>query len=122
MPTDTSAQGLFVLASLKVEEGLRRANALLKSKALSSPDPAETNSIYARIAELDSKIAAVHAERLAVLAEMTTIVGPSNAQYEQIEELASKIDALTASANDANRILAAATAIAQAWNSAHAPA
>jgi hypothetical protein len=119
MPPTVSVNDARYLVSLtRVEEALRRARGLLKVKAQSEPDPAKTATLYARIAQLDTDISAVRAERLAYLSELNTLAGPTEAEFQAIRRLAGQIDALTANGNSANEILGAVARILEAWGQA----
>jgi hypothetical protein len=121
MPPDASeGSARYLISSHRVEEALRRARGLLLVKAQMEPDPAETAMLYARIAQYDADISNVVAERLAFLAEMIALSGPTDSQFQTIQALAAGIDGLTANGNSANDILLAVANILEAWGQAHA--
>jgi len=109
-----ATQGDYLLMSSQSEKALRRAIALLKS--ISTGEGDEERAITVAIASLDADVAKLIAEREAFLAEQTAIASPSEAQVNEIVGLAKKLDALTANAQAAKSIIAAATQIFKIWS------
>ncbi len=116
-----SEQGNYLLVSLKAENAIIEAIALLKTEKTLYADADRSREIVVEIAEFEADRAKIHAKRLAYIAGKTKIKPPSDADFKKVEELAKKIDGMIANAENSKAAIKAATEIIETWNETNKP-
>ena len=105
----------YLLLSINTERGLRDAIALLETEKTFSRNSTLTNQMVLEIAEINSTLHTVSAERQVFVAEQIAINPPDDEQVQKAKELASKLDKFIANGRIAKAVIAAATELVEVW-------
>ena len=105
----------YLLLSIDTERGLRDAIALLETEKTFSGNPTLTNQMVLTIAEINSTLQRVSAQRQVFVAEQIAINPPDDEQVQKAKALASKLDKFIANGRIAKAVIAAATELVEVW-------
>jgi hypothetical protein len=105
----------YLLMSSQIEFGLRDAIALLETEKTFIANPNMTNEIVLQIAQYNSVLHQVLAERQTFLAAHIAINPPDDTQVSQTLALARELDQFIANGQIAGAVITVATALVNLW-------
>ncbi len=111
----------YLMLSVKSENAIIEAIALLKTAKTLSADANRSREIVVEIAELEADRAKIHAKRLAHFAGTIKINPPSEDDVKKVDELAKKLDGMIANAEMSKATIMAATEVIEIWNETNKP-